>query len=155
MTNSNFSSVVLIVDMSSSMEHLKRETIANISKFIREQQEVPGEADFTLIYFDNNYYEKIYRQNLKIVNPVQDYHTYGSTALRDALGRTISKLGNDFRNTPEENRPGHVIICTITDGLENSSQEFSNAQIKNMIDVQRNVFDWNFIFMGAEKRSLL
>jgi len=155
MTNPNLSEVVLIVDMSSSMSHLIRETIANISKFIKEQQEVPGEANFTLVYFDNNYYDKIYRQDIKKVNPKQEYSTYGSTALRDALGKTISRLGNDLRNTDEDKRPGHVIICTITDGLENASQEYSNTQIKSMIDVQRNVFSWQFIFMGAEKRSLL
>lgn len=155
MTNSNLSEVVLIVDMSSSMSHLTRETIANIANFIREQQAVPGNANFTLVYFDNHYYDKLYRVPLKDVNPKQEYTTYGSTALRDALGKTIARLGDSLRNSKEEDRPGHVIICTITDGLENASQEYSNAQIKSMIDVQRNVFNWKFIFMGAEERSLL
>lgn len=155
MTNPNLSEVVLIVDMSSSMEPLTKETIANISKFIQEQKEVKGEANFSLIYFDNDYYVKEWRKNLRQVPNSYEYHVYGSTALRDALGKTIARMGQELRDMPEEQRPGHVIFCTITDGEENSSQEFSNTQIKSMIDVQRNVFNWTFIFMGSTRRSLV
>ena len=155
MTKKGLSEIVLVVDKSSSMSHLTQETIRNIANFIQEQKDVKGEAKFTLLYFDDEYDLRIFRQDLKDVSTKQDYRTRGSTALRDALGTIIDRIGGELRRIPENDRPDHVIVCTITDGLENASQKYSNTQLKSMIDVQRNVFNWTFIFMGAEEASLV
>ena len=37
----------------------------------------------------------------------------------------------------------------ITDGQENSSKEYSKAQIKKMISDKQEKYDWEFIFLGA------
>jgi hypothetical protein len=44
------------------------------------------------------------------------------SALLDAIGRTISPIGERLDRTPEPNRPGKVIAAILTDGLENASQ---------------------------------
>ena len=37
----------------------------------------------------------------------------------------------------------------ITDGQENSSKEYSKAQIKKKISDKQEKYDWEFIFLGA------
>jgi hypothetical protein len=72
--------------------------------------------------------------------PPLDEHTYvprGTTALWDAISRTINTIGERLDKTPEPERPATVIIAILTDGLENASQEFKAKQIHAMIIHQR------------------
>ena len=50
---------------------------------------------------------------------------------------------------PEAERPGKVIVTIVTDGMENSSREYTYDQVKNMIEEQKNKYSWTFIFIGA------
>ena len=58
----------------------------------------------------------------------------GNTALLDAVGRAINETGERLAKMAEKDRPGLVVFVITTDGLENSSKEFSKAQIKEMVD---------------------
>jgi hypothetical protein len=71
------------------------------------------------------------------------------TPLLDAAGRMINDLGSSLGGLPENLRPGKVIVIIITDGQENSSREMNAAQIKSMITLQENTYDWQFVFLGA------
>jgi Mg-chelatase subunit ChlD len=73
----------------------------------------------------------------------------GTTALLDAIGRTICKLANVQRNTAEEYRAGKVLFVIITDGMENASREFSAEKVKAMIEEEKEKHGWEFIFLGA------
>ena len=77
------------------------------------------------------------------------YTISGSTALLDAIGKTINHIGNYLKNLDESERPEKVIIGIITDGEENASTEFSHTKIKEMISHQQDIYNWKFIFMGA------
>jgi hypothetical protein len=44
-----------------------------------------------------------------------------------------------------------VIVAILTDGLENASQEFKRKEIFKMIKHQREVYSWEFIFLGAKQ----
>lgn len=57
----------------------------------------------------------------------------GGTALLDAVGRAINETGERLGKMAEEDRPGLVVFVVLTDGQENSSQEFSKSRIKKMI----------------------
>lgn len=41
------------------------------------------------------------------------------------------------------------MFVIITDGMENSSQEYSYEKIKNMIEYQKERYSWEFVFLGA------
>jgi hypothetical protein len=89
--------------------------------------------------------------------PPLDSHSYvprGTTALLDAIGRTINTVGERLDRTPEPERPGKVIIAILTDGLENASQEFKRKEIFKMIKHQREVYSWEFIFLGAKQDAI-
>ena len=49
---------------------------------------------------------------------------------------------------PEEHRAGKVLFVIITDGLENSSEEFSYNDIREMIETKKKC-GWEFLFLGA------
>jgi len=73
----------------------------------------------------------------------------GSTALLDAVGKTINKIGNVQKHTAEDERAEHVMFIITTDGMENASREFSDEKVRRMIEHQKNKYGWEFIFLGA------
>jgi hypothetical protein len=73
----------------------------------------------------------------------------GNTALLDAVGRTINKIGGVQKNTAEDYRAGKVLFVITTDGMENASHEFTYDKIKSMIENQKSKHGWEFIFLGA------
>jgi uncharacterized protein YegL len=150
--NDNLTEIAAILDRSGSMEHLTDDTIGGYNSFIKEQREQPGEARLTTVLFDDQYELLHDRVNIKKMKPItrREYSARGMTALLDALGKTINDIGAKLRDTPEPERPGKVIFFIITDGMENASKEFSNEKVKEMVELQKNTYNWEFIFVGAD-----
>ena len=149
--NENLTEIVAILDRSGSMERLTNDTIGGFNSFLKEQKEIPGEAVLTTVLFNESYLLLHDRRDIKKIKPItnKDYVAKGRTALLDAMGKTINDIGLKLHNTPEEDRPCKVIFFIITDGEENSSVEYSNEKVKGMVELQRNTYSWEFIFLGA------
>lgn len=147
----NLTEVIFILDRSGSMNELTNDTIGGFNTFIEKQKNEPGEALITTVLFDDQYEVLHNGVNLKDVKPLsnKEYFTRGWTALLDAIGKTINTVGARLYNTPEEEKPSNVIMVITTDGEENSSKEFNQAQIKEMIELQTNTYNWEFVFLGA------
>ena len=143
--------LVFILDKSGSMGGLEADTIGGYNSMLAKQQAVEGECRITTVLFDNNYELLHDRIDIKAVSPMTDkqYQVGGSTALLDAIGRTINKIGNAQKNTAEEYRAQKVMFVIITDGEENSSREFSADKVKELIERQKTKYGWEFIFLGA------
>ena len=123
--------------------------------FLEEQQKLEGEADIRITIFDDKI-ETIYKGPVeKSPNLTREnFYPKGMTAYYDALGDTIITIGEELSNKPENERPSKVIILVITDGLENSSKEYSGYTIEEMIETQKNTYNWEFVFMGADESSI-
>jgi len=79
----------------------------------------------------------------------------GWTALLDAIGRTINATGARLGAMPEDQRPEKVIFVIVTDGKENVSQEFREPEkVFQMIGHQRDVYQWDFVFIGANQDAI-
>ncbi|MCD8021114.1 MAG: hypothetical protein LUF92_16515 [Clostridiales bacterium] len=147
----NLTEMVFILDRSGSMAHLTEDTIGGFNAMIEKQKSEPGEAVVTTVLFENRY--EIFHDHLPLqeLNPLtnKEYFALGTTALLDAVGITINTVGARLNDTPEEERPGKVIIVITTDGLENASHEYTRTQIKDMITHQQDKYSWNFVFLGA------
>ena len=91
------------------------------------------------------------RIDIKAVSAIteQEYFVRGQTALLDAVGRTINKIGDVQKNTAEDYRAEKVLFVITTDGMENASREFNYEKIKSMIEQQKSKYGWEFIFLGA------
>ena len=149
--NENLTEIVAILDRSGSMEHLTNDTIGGFNSFLKEQIEIPGEAILTTVLFNDSYMLLHDRENINRIKPItrKEYIAQGSTALLDAMGKTINDIGLKLLNTVENERPCKVIFFIITDGEENASVEFTNEKIKEMVELQKNTYGWEFIFLGA------
>ena len=118
---------------------------------LEKQKEVDGECLITTVLFDNDYELLHDRIDIKAVSPItaKEYCVGGSTALVDAIGRTIHKIGNAQRHTADDYRAEKVMFVIITDGEENASREYSAAKVKEMIERQKSRYNWEFIFLGS------
>jgi len=147
----NLTEIVFILDRSGSMQSLTDDTIGGFNSFVDQQKNEPGEALLTTILFDSKYEILHNGTNLKDVKPLtkKEYYVRDTTALLDAIGKTINDVGHRLDNTKEENKPSQVIFVITTDGQENSSKEFTAQQIKEMVEHQTNVYNWKFVFLGA------
>lgn len=143
--------MVFILDRSGSMEHLVADTIGGFNSLIEDQKSKEGDAFVTTVLFDGAYEMLHDHVDIKKIQPItsNEYFARGTTALLDAIGRTINSIGARLNNTLEEERPSRVIFTIITDGEENSSIEFNKNKIKEMIEHQQNVYSWTFMFLGA------
>jgi hypothetical protein len=151
----NFTRIAIILDRSGSMETCKESTVAGFNEFIRTQKEIPGEAIVKLVQFDDQY-ETVFDKPLKEC-PELTQGTFvprGSTALLDAQGRTIVELGQELAALPEPERPSKVIVVTLTDGLENASKHYNLEKIGEMIREQRDKYNWDFVFLGANQDAI-
>ena len=133
------------------MSGLEADTIGGYNSMLAKQQAVLGECIVTTVLFDNNYEILHDRIDIRAVSPIseKEYQVGGSTALLDAIGRTIHKTGNAQKHTANEYRAEKVMFVIITDGEENSSREYSAQRIKQMIERQKIRYGWEFIFLGA------
>jgi uncharacterized protein YegL len=143
--------LVFILDRSGSMCGLESDTIGGFNSMLEKQKNEPGEAIITTVLFDDRYELLHDRINIRGVSPITDkeYFVRGTTALLDAVGRTINKIANAQKHTASNERAENVMFVIITDGMENSSREFSFKKVREMIERQKNKYGWEFIFLGA------
>jgi len=147
----NLTELVFILDRSGSMSGLEEDTIGGFNAMLKKQKAVRGEALVTTVLFDNEYEVLHNREDIRHVRPLtpKDYYVRGSTALLDAVGRTINRIGKAHAYEAEEDRPGKVLFVIITDGMENASCEFGWHTVKKMIEHQKSKYRWEFIYLGA------
>ena len=147
----NATELVFILDRSGSMAGLERDTIGGFNAMLKKQQAIEGECRITTVLFDNQINILHDRLDIQAIGSLteKDYQVGGSTALLDAIGSTINKIGNVQKHSSHEHRASKVLFVIITDGEENSSREFSSERVKKMTEHQMKKYNWEFIFLGA------
>ncbi|MCQ2575868.1 MAG: VWA domain-containing protein [Treponema sp.] len=143
--------IVFILDKSGSMSGLEKDTIGGYNSFLKKQKEVEGEAFVSTVFFDD-YSSVIHdRVDIKEITPLteDDYCPGGCTALLDAIGGAIHHIGNIHKYAREEDVPEKTVFVIITDGQENASHQFAYTKIKQMIERQKEKYNWEFLFLGA------
>lgn len=151
----DLSEIVCILDRSGSMSSIINDAIGGFNSLLESQKKEKGEATMTVSLFDDVCDVIHDNVNIKDVNPL-DNSTYvprGSTALYDAIGRTLVSVGQRLANTPEDQRPENVVVAILTDGEENASKEYHAAKIKDMIKEQEDKYSWKFIYLAANQNA--
>lgn len=134
---------VFILDRSGSMAGLESDTIGGYNSILNKQKESGETVNVTTVLFDDRY-ELLYdRTDIRKVKPLteKEYFVRGTTALVDAIGRTVSR----FKGQASDSK---VVVIITTDGYENASREYDISQVRKMIEQQKEK-GWEFIFMGA------
>ncbi len=149
--------IAVVMDVSGSMDSVKNDAIGGFNSFLKEQQALQGEARLTLVLFNTESRTIYDGVPISQVRPLSEstYVPNGFTALFDAVGDAVDVIGERLAGTPEDERPGKVIVAIITDGEENSSKRFTSARIKEMIGHQQSTYNWHFLFLAANQDAVL
>ena len=156
MSKNDLTEIVFVLDTSGSMQVIQEDAIGGFNSFLSDQKKAPGEALFTLTLFDTSYdlvHQGVPIRNVPDLNS-DSYRPGGMTALLDAFGRTIDEVGKRLADMPDADRPGKVIMAVMTDGLENSSQEYTREQVFEKAKHQQEKYGWEIIYLGANQDAI-
>lgn len=149
--------ITVILDRSGSMQSTRDDAMNGFNALVEDQKRAAGEAWLSLIQFDDQY-DVDYTETSMPAVPALTRETYqprGSTALLDAIGRTIDAIGQRLSARAERDRPGKVIVVIITDGQENASTRFTGAAVSEKIAHHRDADKWEFIFIGSNQDAIV
>lgn len=136
------SHVIMVLDRSGSMDNIRLETEQGFDQMIEKLREEAGSDTYvTLVQFDTDK-ETVYEQTPLADVPKLSLVPRGMTALRDGVGEAIRRAEKFVRSGD------NVAVTILTDGGENSSQEFSQDAIQSLMEQKRGD-GWEFNFLGA------
>lgn len=144
---------LIILDESGSMHRIKDGIIQGFNGVVQSikglREELPRQEHFiTFVSFSSeNMKSHHYMDPVEQLNQINgdNYQPYGGTPLYDALGYTLIKLklALQWKENP------HVLVTILTDGEENSSKDFTLADIKKLIE-ELTEAGWTFTYYGTE-----
>ena len=149
MTDPLRTDITVLLDRSGSMASVQSDVEGGFARFLEDQRKLPGDCGLSLTQFDSEGIDEVYVARPVAEAPPLRLKPRGMTPLLDAVGRTIGRAGTRLASMPEHRRPGRVLFVIITDGRENASREFSKDRIRELIERQRQVYQWEFIYLGA------
>lgn len=130
---------VFLLDRSGSMLNCIDDTIGGYNSFIETQKELGG--TISLYLFDHEVSLVYENKNIEEVEKIDkmNYIPRGSTSLYDAIGSVLTRIKTSNTTT----------IIIMTDGHENSSQDYSLNSVKALIDMKKSD-GVEFLFLGAD-----
>ena len=147
-------SMALVADRTSGKTKAEL-TTTGIKDLIRDQDAQPGKTTFSLCQFDTYTQDGV--EHVTWFAPGSDHKhenwridPRGGTPLLDATWQLIRQTGEHLSSMPEHERPGRVIFVIGTDGEENSSRMVTKQEVADVITRQRDVYRWDFVFIGAD-----
>ncbi len=143
--------LVMILDRSGSMAGLEADTIGGFNSMIDKQRKEEGEALVSVVLFDHHMevlYDRMDIGKVEKMNEKQ-YYVRGCTALLDAIGGAIHHIGMIHKYARPEDVPEKTLFMIMTDGLENASRSYSYEDVNRMINRQKDKYNWEFLFIGA------
>jgi hypothetical protein len=151
----NHTDITIVLDRSGSMASVASDTIGGFNRFLKDQQQCPGTATITLHQFDDVFETPIKAVDVQSAPELTDktFIPRGMTALLDAIGRAITDTGARL-SAAGDDWAEKVVFVIITDGIENSSREYNQAKVHEMIEHQRTKYNWEFVFLGANQDAI-
>lgn len=157
MTDPSYTAICLLVDRSGSMQRIRQAAEDAINEFILGQATTAiqnlDQRTIRLAVFDNEY-QLIHSSRPAGECPKFFLSPRYSTALLDAMGKTITEFGAELAMMPAEQRPGTVLLVIMTDGLENASFHYKYDQIAAMVRHQQDVYQWQALYLGADQDAI-
>ena len=153
MTDPTYTALLVVVDRSGSMSNIREDMVGGLRTLIATQAAAPGRLTIDLWSFDD-----VVENEVTMASPDEvDIRLVprGSTALYDAIGRSVVHFGELLEAMDEDARPGTVQVIVVTDGEENSSREFSAGEVKRLVIQQTDTYAWGFVFLGANQDAVL
>lgn len=147
--------IVCILDRSGSMSGIINASISGFNEFLGKQKALPDKATITVALFDDQYeilYDNVDIKKAELLNG-EVWKPRGMTALYDAIGKTINTERAKLDKLGDE-APSKVLVCIVTDGLENASEEYKGDEGRKLIVKlirECETKDWNFLYLAANQ----
>lgn len=149
--NKNLTKLVFIIDKSGSMFYLTESTINSFNSFIDEQKTAKKQTILTTVLFNDKYEILHNNKDIRTIEPLtaNDYIADSTTSLNDTLGAILTQEEKIYIHLSKNEKPSKVIFVIITDGLDNTSHFYSSQKIKEIIGSRKEMYNWEFLFFGA------
>jgi hypothetical protein len=134
--------IAFVLDRSGSMGSMAAEAAGSVNGTVKSLKGIKGSKAVTINQFDNIFESTCSAVAVTKVPELivgKNYQPRGTTALYDAIGRTIVELGNKK----------NVIMYIVTDGAENASHDFNYTRVKSLID-EKTSKGWKFEFLSSD-----
>jgi len=148
--------VAFVLDMSGSMFSIKDVAINSFNEQLQElkkQDDIETKVIITIFNSAPVMMDGVDVVSLESVEELNE-HTYfpnGMTALYDAIGFTVNKVLQTYKDDKDDTA---VLFVVITDGQENNSMEFNQQSIKKMTEELEKTERWTFTYLGANVNPL-
>ena len=142
---------LIIVDESGSMSIIRKQAFAGMNETLQTvrqmQEKFPDqEQRVSLVTFDTSHttwhYDNTPASDTKNLD-WKAYNPSGGTPLYDAMGSAIAKVNAQIEDGD------NVLVTVITDGEENSSQEWTLKMVRTMIEKLKKQ-NWTFTLIGTD-----
>lgn len=147
--------VNFIQDRSGSMASVWQETLSGFKTYVdglHEDQKKDNEVEylFSLTTFDTIIETPHVGTKIADVDGtvLKNHGPRGSTALYDAVGKTLQAIDDDKLLTFDK-----AIVVIVTDGEENSSREWSKDALHSAIDERVKRGNWTFTYLGTQPET--
>lgn len=144
--------ITVILDRSGSMNSVRSDMEGAFDAFIAGQRAQPGECTVSLHQFHYNCgldLETVYEDCPLATVPRMHLIPGGGTPLLDAIG-TVLTTARARRDEMDPAQRPHPIVVIITDGLENSSCEWTAAGVRVLTRALQDE-GWLFTYLGANQ----
>ena len=145
-----YAELLFAFDCGADAETQNDAAVKAFKNFITAQKKIDGEASATGISFNDDIRVIFNNKSLKKIT-AKDYEFFhprtdrGECRMLDAVAQLMDDTGARLSETAEEERPSKVIVTICVFGRDNASKKNTYAKLKEMIALQRDVYNWKFI----------
>lgn len=153
--NQKWVNLTFIIDESGSMYGSQSDVVGGFKKTIDEQKaNKDGKVTVSLYKFSSTATQVYLGKDINEIDGFE-YTPHGNTAMNDGIGKAIDDVGAWLyeKDKNGEELPGVNLVVVMTDGMENSSTEYSLKQIQDKIKEQTEKYSWQFIYEGVDITS--
>lgn len=149
---------LIILDESGSMTSIYEQALGGANETIQTIRSAQASAAdqkqfLTFVTFDSGDRESV--RTIIDTMPIaqvkdltkDDYRPNGCTPLYDAMGKSLTALEQKVTEDDQ------VLVTIITDGMENSSREYSGAGVCEIVKRLR-AKGWTFVYIGANQDAV-
>lgn len=139
--------VIVLIDETGSMSCHKNATIDAFNAWLDNQKQIVNKDEKELPAYSYLCFHSYKNLNFTEKNTIQaapnltmaNYKPGGLTNLQDALGEAMDKYSHEDNN----------IVFLITDGHENASKNYTQADVKQLVEYYRQHKKWLFTYYGC------
>ena len=139
--------ISIVLDRSGSMESCRADAVGAVNSYLRQaRDDAAMEARLSLVIFDSQSIDTI-RDRVPVNScpelTLEEYQPRAATPLLDAVGYSVGIL--DCLSDKDERR----IMAIMTDGIENSSREYTHEKLRSVLDRKQKEEGWLILYLGA------